>query len=101
MGSSLFLDFNELIKFKSKEEIYQFIEKYGNVTIIRDVEKTNEQPQPVKLTPPQQKEADSIKQAQNKLLYEQRKKNSDAYMEQRMKIMNEQEQKKKQGNQPQ
>lgn len=87
-----FLFGSKKIKFKSKEEIYQFIEKYGNVTIARDTEKT-EEPSQLKQTPEQKIEADSIKQAQNKILYEQKKKNYDQYMEQRMKMMDEKQKK--------
>ena len=92
--------------FKTVDELYTYLKEKASLTLQEQVkqplvlkEEQSSIPTPT-LTPDQLKAADSIKQEQKKLLYEQRKKNYDVYMEQQIKMRNEQ-QKKKQGNQPQ
>jgi len=77
--------------FSSKNEFYQFLSKYRNISIPKDTVKIEEPP--LKQTQAQKAEADSIKQVQNKLLYEERKKNYQQY-EQNLKLKNKQQKKK-------
>ena len=85
---SLPIPYDKAIKFESNNEIYSFIENHGRLTILNDTETKKKQPLNSLRT---QTEEDSIKQIQNKLLYEERKRNYHNYMEQRMKIINAQQ----------
>jgi hypothetical protein len=78
-------------EFNSEEELMEYL-KNENIISQNDNNKNTEKTEepPLKQTQAQKAEADSLKQVQNKLLYEKRKKNYDQYMEQNMKIMNAQ-----------
>ncbi|OFX38007.1 MAG: hypothetical protein A2X08_06615 [Bacteroidetes bacterium GWA2_32_17] len=81
--------------FNSEEELMEYLKKESIISQ-NDNNKDTEiiEKTPLKQTQAQKAEADSIKQVQNKLLYEQRKKNNEQYMEQRMKIKEAQQKKK-------
>ena len=71
--------------FKTKVEIYNYLGKQENIVIPKNTKTEQGQLKP---TPTRE---DSIEQIQNKLLYEERKRNYHNYMEQRMKIIDAQQ----------
>jgi len=90
-GDGSYYLFNK--RFNTKEELYQFLSKYPNITIPKDTVKIEETP--LKQTQAQKAEEDSIKRVQNKLLFEEkRKKNYEQYLEQRKKRKDAQQKEK-------